>query len=74
MAMRQFEMHPVHLTASVFNSNGRPVIARYEAIQGAPGLDCFVPRKDDGNPLNLRQFELKIDVVKCTLQPFSLSG
>jgi hypothetical protein len=23
------------------------VIARYEAIQGVPALDCFVPRNDD---------------------------
>jgi hypothetical protein len=35
--------------------------------QSRPGtLDCFVPRNDDRNPLNLQQFELKIDIVKCT--------
>jgi hypothetical protein len=29
-----------------------------EAIQIGHTLDCFVPRNDDRNPLNLRQFEL----------------
>jgi hypothetical protein len=31
-------------------------------------------RKDDRNPLNLRQSELKIDVVKCTSIFLSLSA
>jgi hypothetical protein len=56
------------------NSNCRIVITgrhceperEGEAIQTGHTLDCFVPRNDDGNPLNLRPFELKIDVVKYT--------
>ncbi|MDR1556525.1 MAG: hypothetical protein LBS88_05780 [Tannerellaceae bacterium] len=55
-------------------NDGRVVLASGVKQSGSGTPDCFVSRKDDRNPLNLRQSELKTDVVKCTRMDGSFPG